>query len=350
MNSVYVLQEDMKKQLLDFGQSGGTSLFNLRQQLAPIWPKDMSLMEFADHIWDDRANCQRVLDVLKKEILRVRITDLVASKKSFSNTYAKLKEEVFGNQYDDLYDLKHTHAQLQKLYDLILYSKEYRHLLNLAIDEARKVYPSAKWSEFMHLVAEYFGVQVYYDKWWEDVSYEGARFYLEMLQEPDLDKVKKKFKSLEEQDLPPPLVEDVVEHTLAQRKAKFLHQLKNNPRLVPLLGSYMSLVVPTLTTISNKTFSVQPEQNIHFEFDDWEAILNKTDKDHIVWQMMDRDMSPDDEEILKGLAELNKSAENSERTVEQRILYFWSIYTENKKELIIAYLKGVPLKEERSKN
>ena len=268
----YRLAKDMKEQLVTLENRGGSAWDNLRRQLAPQWPHDMSVSEFADRIYQSHADVQRVLDVLAKETLRMKICDLLKESKIPSKTYADTKEKVFGNPYDDLFDLKHGYAQLQQLY---------RAVLILVIEQVRSDYPPAQWNDF-----------------------------------------------------------DEESFSLTARKAKFLHRLKSNPHLVPLLGSFMSLVVPELTTIANQLVRGAHDD----QFDQWEAILNKMDANHIVWQMMDRDMSPDDEEILKGLAELNKSAENSERTVQQRILYFWSTYQEDKKTLIMAYLKGVPLK------
>jgi hypothetical protein len=327
----YRLAKDMKEQLVTLENTGGSAWDNLRRQLAPQWPHDMSVSEFADRIYQSHADVQRVLDVLAKETLRMKIDKLLHDSKMLSTTYAVLKEKVFKNPYDDLFDLKHGQEQLQQLY---------RAVLHLVIEQVRRDYPSAQWNDFADLMRSHFGARVIRHEWWKNLPDESARSYLEMLRERDLEKVKMKLRAA---TMPLPVLEDAADEeslSLTARKAKFLHQSKSNPQLVPLLGSFMSLVVPNLTTIANQLVRGAHDD----QFDQWEAILNKMDANHIVWQMMDRDMSPDDEEILKGLAELNKSAENSERTVQQRILYFWSTYQEDKKTLIMAYLKGVPLK------
>lgn len=327
----YRLAQDMIDQLYALKNTGGAVWDNLKHQLAPQWPHDMSVSEFAGRIYQSHADVQHVLDVLAKETLRMKIGKLLHDSKMSSTTYAVLKEKVFGNPYGDLFDLKHGQEQLQQLY---------RAVLHLVIKQVRSNYPPAQWTEFSNLMRSHFGAMVNHHEWWTELSDEIAGSYLEMLRELDLKKIKMKLRA---STMYRHVLEDAADKeslSLAERKADFLHRLKSNPQLVLLLGSFMSLAAPNLTTIANHLVRGSQDD----QFDKWEAILNKTDANHIVWQMMDRKMGPNDEEILWGLAESNKSAENSELTVQQRILYFWSTFQDDTKQLIMAYLKEVPLK------
>lgn len=329
MTLVYKLSKSMQDELVALEQAGGTPWSNFKKGVEPIWPNGESSVRFANRSWTNQKDIQLVLDTLAKETLRVRIADLIAASELSHQhrQYAKLKGEIFENPYADLYDIKHTYAQLQALYNRL----PKRHLLNLEIQQARSAYPRNQWEAFSDLTWTYYtDMDLNRHEWWKKLDDERAASYLKMLKEPDLNKVKMKMGH--EEPLPAP--------TLVQRKATFLCLLKSKPEIVPLLGSYMDQRVPGLSFIAEKVAATDEDQ-----FAKWEGLLNEGEgSSHIMWQLIGRVVDHDDEEILKRLADLKKSADDDGRSIQQRILYFWSTYQEEKKELILAYLARLPFK------
>jgi hypothetical protein len=235
-----------------------------------------------------------------------------------------------------------------------------RYWLIARIQIAIARYPASKYVEFNSMVKKHFGVKARMMEWYTytNCPLEEMRFYLEMLGEHNLNKVKlmieptilncvamfdcaateTKSKAAEpEVPAPAPL-------TLPERKIRFLRILRDKSILWASLASYMELREPNLCleSIARKVTMTEDEARLS----EWEAIVNKTNPEHILWKLLDRKIGSADWSILRGLADVQKDPSDS-RSDDERILYFWSTYPEPKRQLICAYLDTLPEKPKK---
>lgn len=236
-----------------------------------------------------------------------------------------------------------------------------RQLLTVQIWQAFRECEYHRRDELQKPVRTHFGSITNEPFWWTNpwISLVDLRFYLAMLREPDLDKVKAMVRDAsnyamaqeegEEPD-PAPVEPEMTNKEklklwrMAERKARFLHTVAKQPALIGALASYMDEdKLLTMEGIARKVAN----NDDSVKFDEWESIASKADPGHIVWKIVDRDLSEDDKGVLIGLVSL--TSKSSGRPVGWYILYSWSTFTDEKKELVNAYLDLIPEKNEAAR-
>lgn len=223
------------------------------------------------------------------------------------------------------------------------------------------MYPGSRWNQLQSMAVKHFGMMANFTEWFSmsgnGCSLEQLRFYLKMLGEEDLNKVKAMIEpeaadpksKVPEPKVPAPTPTSTSTPapapapkplTLAQRKIRFLNQLRDKDHLWGALASYMDQT-DSQCNLEGIARAVSLTDNAAL-LDEWEDIVNKTDPEHIFWKVMDRQIDEVERHILKGLGDLSKNQDS--RSVQQRILFWWNTYKQPKRELICAYLDTLPNK------